>query len=43
MFKVDSDEKEKYFSSLFRKYYPNIFNYVSRQIVNREIAEDLTS
>ena len=40
---VNSNEEDKDFILLYRKYYPKIFNFFMRRFLNRELAEDFTS
>jgi len=43
MMYVNSNEEEKDFLNLYKKYYSKIYNYIIRKLFNKEVAEDLTS
>jgi RNA polymerase sigma-70 factor (ECF subfamily) len=40
---INSNENDKSFVLLYRKYYPKIFNFFMRRLYNREQSEDFTS
>ena len=43
MMYINSNEEEKDFIELYKKYYPKIYNYTVRRLFNKEQAEDITS
>jgi RNA polymerase sigma-70 factor, ECF subfamily len=43
MTQVNFNEKEKSFTELYLKYYDPIYNYIFRNVFNKEIAEDIIS
>lgn len=43
MIYVNSNEEEKDFLKLYKKYHSKIYNYIIRKLFNKEAAEDLTS
>ncbi len=43
MISVNSNEPEKDFLSLYKKYYSCIYGYIAKKLFNRELAEDMTS
>lgn len=40
---INSDEKESKFEELYKKYYKKIYNYIMRNTLNKEAAEDITA